>query len=926
MQVTLPAAAGSGTIENGTAAQSAPVDAHGSRVVCAASLEVGDVDQDGIPDRAEALPFVGDWATGRVGAVLIRSGADGHLLRQVTPAGPEFFGLGMQVLPRGDEGDTDLAVRVLLPPASSGGEAALAWRTVDPGTGERRGGGLFSDADAPRGAWVCGDEVEEAFSLAARPGDLDGDGDVDRDDLAAAAGTPDAGEALATVVAHFRTDGLRVGWAPDNEGGVRAAWSGAASPDASARGWDINCSHDCFFAPHRPGRPAPGRPGDGGLDPLHDPPGPGITIAPPPPPDTAWCLDDLDGDGIPEGEEDDDCDGIPNREDCDSPCFAGDPACCMDADGNGLIGQEDPGSACYRPAPASLLADVNGDGVIDSTDSAAMQAQPDAGLVILANTLDHDRDGFPDLADGLNLIDHPAVVVDDTVTTEGLIGMEVALGNASGADLVTIVYDASDPSDIDVLSLEPGPGHLRLWRPFVGGRDPRPVTDGGDWIAPGTYLVSELAQGSALAMLVEAVRPSSATGDLTIEVALEVTPPGDDPPCVHLGEMVLTAVEMQLQGHGYGESGFRRADALWAVTPDIENDPLLPFWVPGSWMIYRVVVRDPRGPEHVHTLTVGDLDLPLVRTDGEYRTPPFCCRSGPLQASDILPGFPTVTVEGAGLTISYNPSMMVASIRHMKMVLLSDRVIARIVDKVVEDMRKTKWRPTNPANPGEFGSNVHLRTSLQLAGKKRWYTDVYVDNETRVIRAIGARPANITGTTQIDAVYVVERGHELKVGSTYDPSKCRVYDIKTGVIYDGAFRKSEQYARLAELTHDGKPRYPRSKYIYRPGGFVRNPRIVTFGRALAVVGAAGIAIKGATTVHALVQSADDDDSLLRVSRAYAAVERARSQGGNLLMFQAQTAVLETVEYLNRFMPPEAELGTLVIYPAMIDAMSGVADP
>lgn len=247
--------------------------------------------------------------------------------------------------------------------------------------------------------------------------------------------------------------------------------------------------------------------------------------------------------------EDDDCDGISNQNDCDSDCYQGDnqqDCACQDDDNDGIKNQNDLDSECYESA-WKLDLDIdsdNDDGIdipsrSDAEDVAEDDYEADNKLIPI-NMIDGDIDGIVDFADGFNLngIDGDSDDVIDPDDGDGIgftplvLELQVPEGCADGV-AVSFSYSASDPSQIsydDNGNPElPSGGLFRIWtKDATEARNPLSLSgqdEAGDYVEPGLHPIGNFEfdeQGVAI-LYVEAVRIDDTGPSLPIHV--EVTSP-----------------------------------------------------------------------------------------------------------------------------------------------------------------------------------------------------------------------------------------------------------------------------------------------------------------------------------------------------------------------------------------------------------------
>lgn len=165
--------------------------------------------------------------------------------------------------------------------------------------------------------------------------------------------------------------------------------------------------------------------------------------------------------------------------------------------------------------------------------------------VIPVMDLDRDLDGMPDYADGLGLFSRLHGIFDghasDTVrrlrldqrSPNNLKPLIIQTGGTHyDTASITIGYAASNPLGITldtdgcpVLPASEPAGRMRLWTgDGTNERDPRPLGEGGMYVAPGTYSLQELGiteDHPNLRLYVEAVLPSSVNNDITIDFSMQ---------------------------------------------------------------------------------------------------------------------------------------------------------------------------------------------------------------------------------------------------------------------------------------------------------------------------------------------------------------------------------------------------------------------
>jgi len=140
---------------------------------------------------------------------------------------------------------------------------------------------------------------------------------------------------------------------------------------------------------------------------------------------------------------------------------------------------------------------------VDTSGSCTCTTSCDDVAYVAGRDGDMDGDGIPDYADGYNLM---GCGTDDDYTTSGSTDpglTPVAIGgvNLPEGAVIHVDYDASAPLDVTwtgtgttedpyVFTL-PTSGSQRLWITASSCRNGNTVEDGGDYLAPGDYTVSQ---------------------------------------------------------------------------------------------------------------------------------------------------------------------------------------------------------------------------------------------------------------------------------------------------------------------------------------------------------------------------------------------------------------------------------------------------
>lgn len=452
-----------------------------------------------------------------------------------------------------------------------------------------------------------------------------------------------------------------------------------------------------------------------------------------------------------------------------------------------------------------LAIDSDNDGQIAPADDFIEADAP--GLVLLANTLDADADGIPDYADGIGLI--PDYDAAELLTDGEFAPVVMRLSDVSNVtfNAIDLTYDESDPAGIyvsDTSFFERPNGALRLWLvPATAPRDPRPVTEGGDYVPSGVYLFETLgltATGGNLTLYLEAIRPSLESGGKTIQAELLAVGPGlEDGPADGPSDLVaITTTEIEILARGRSDTDFFRHNVLvpTELPPnDWPGPPLSNGLQWGAWQAHVIRVHDPR-PGFTE-IAVANETLPLFAIDdSKYVTPAFLCLdneelpngsfTGPVPSA-FPDGYTAVWITpGDDVTVAYNPDG--AIIRSRGILDVGDetaRLIFLVNDDIIPFMESNNWTPhpdDGTPHDGSFGQEVHRRVTNRLnVPGSAFCADVLINTQTMEIVAIGSGHSGNGILTQID-VLALEDGYTIQQGDTLDTNKVKfAFEVKTGI-------------------------------------------------------------------------------------------------------------------------------------------------
>ncbi len=568
----------------------------------------------------------------------------------------------------------------------------------------------------------------------------------------------------------------------------------------------------------------------------------------------------------------------------------------------------------------------NGLGLPDRSDQEDSQEDEQGidshpGKVLLVNDGDLDNDGVVDFFDGFGLDQN----LPEYATSYGVQFVPLVLDTPFDVfpGSFRITYDASDPNEIPLESPYqlPASGKIRIWtKDSDQPRNPNKISDGGDYVAPGEYSANEIGAfyaGQDVTLYIEAVKPSEDVGDISISAQMSGWGSDD---FTYSDEVRLTATRIQiLANDSDGLSQTEVANFVGTGIPggiDTETDGS----APGAMQSYVVKVFDPRST--ITHVNIAGQALTLTGGPGEYTTAPFVVLNSANQAlldanepyalgsgeyivpSEIVGNLQIIHIDDSSATLQYNPSKKAPVAEALKPTR-NDEIMAKTVTKVIEEMKEESWQPPPPAlgknpDPGAFGKEVHRRASQILGQRDGWIADVYVDNATKKIVAIGPRPANIRGTTQID-IAGLDNGYRPKVGDTWVPASTDVYEIKASV---SQLKIAErQVERLEALSKEGNLKFVRPAEGWKNGQWIKVPSARNVVRLLEIVGLA-------TSAWNVINYSKYDWQLEEVAEAIANAKSATDPDDrNIARLEV---IRKTRDYLSNFTPPGVALDLVFV--------------
>jgi hypothetical protein len=258
--------------------------------------------------------------------------------------------------------------------------------------------------------------------------------------------------------------------------------------------------------------------------------------------------------------------------------------------------------------------------------------------------------------------------------------------------------------------------------------------------------------------------------------------------------------------------------------------------------------------------------------------------------AQIMQGTQILDFDGATMEVTYNPNGTRGR-NEVTEPSSTEKVMVKVADEAVEQMKKEGWTPVNPADPGEFGKEVHRRVTVRLQGKKGWLMNVYVEKGTRKILSIGSYPPGVPpqNLTEVDAL-ALKANYRPTVGDVITSSEIEVYDVKNGI--RGRLSPT-QYDALKAVAGKGPVRVVRPKWVYKNGAFAVASQHARIFKLLSVLGLAWSA-------YAVINYAEYDDQWERVVEQ---VNRAKNEADpDQKCLEVAVAVQEVNLYLSNFVP------------------------
>lgn len=586
----------------------------------------------------------------------------------------------------------------------------------------------------------------------------------------------------------------------------------------------------------------------------------------------------------------------------------------LDIDSDNSADFEDPSRSHYEDS----VEDIEGD-----------DTKP--GKVVVVNNIpwpkpgeSSDGDGVPPFADGYDRLGD----FDEDDFCEGALFVPMVVSISDPGRSIQLDYDLSAPEE--VVFERDGDGEW-VWKPAPDGRfrvwlkdsdeerDARFVDNGGDLLNPdASYSLQDLGAESGateVTLFLESVRRSESVADGLFELSCDF-PAGQ---MSYADRVRVTSPEIEMWTRVWPEALWIDDDPrdleikswLFSATvfdnPNNETDEgVMPiFWAPTNFRVY-----DPR--QSLGDLQIGDsLQLPLSKPESDYFETGyvFFCDENQRSYVDSGSGFELgLELDGGGWSIltsassddifegyevryydfdesdpeiSYNPAPFQVGMWLGERVIelfnrkTPDEIIIQIAENVNDSFDET-WDSVeagyHPNHKGALGEEYESRMRSQLAGKKNWFTDVFIDNETREVLSIGDHPGvPHDERTQVDVLY--KKGG-IAVGDILpgDPDAFSIYEIKATNA-----RRLDQMDRLRAVN--SKVKVVLAKWHMKGGKAAINPRWTNKLVAIGLVAGIG------GSIYAVLNYTDHEDLWEDCEELIETVARNSAQGNEREVLQ-----------------------------------------
>jgi hypothetical protein len=445
-------------------------------------------------------------------------------------------------------------------------------------------------------------------------------------------------------------------------------------------------------------------------------------------------------------------------------------------------------------------------------DVAGNDLEP--GKVVLVNSRDEDGDGIPEYADGTSPW-HGAAFESGAGRLTPL-DLELRLRGPAeppGGPFVRLRYPESAPwmvrpwhgPDLFEMPARPSPatGTMRVWLSHDSSR-PSHAGDHGHYLAPGIYRFNNdegrqidgrwwwqdprhgrqmpgWQDGSVVRLWVEVLQTSVTTGDVALEIDVDLD--GDGPLPWRTERVRFTSVRADLEARGWEETAADYTQ-FGGLIPT-HRLPESSGWMPSTYAVYRWTIQDPRGTTAQRYVTLNGLILPLTGAPGLWRTPEFYWRGEDLGAPSYwLPG-----QSGAGQGLmpwEWNPQGDVRAKTPISKIEEHRYKIVNFLDDAIRPLVNV-WNGQGyaPTDNGAFGSKAHAELTAILDRPENradgWYANVWIRKSDRAILQIGgdALPGYPSTEVQQADVLKFRRGTQLVIGQPIPEDRLQaVYEVK----------------------------------------------------------------------------------------------------------------------------------------------------
>ncbi|HEY3244119.1 MAG TPA: PEP-CTERM sorting domain-containing protein, partial [Phycisphaerae bacterium] len=392
------------------------------------------------------------------------------------------------------------------------------------------------------------------------------------------------------------------------------------------------------------------------------------------------------------------------------------------------------------------------------------------GVIVCVNDNDNDGDGVVDFGDGFDL---DANNPDDDANPDEVdfVKMVLAIGQHIDTSVASIrvTYSASDPAQAMIAGtppvITPAPGRLRIWTQRGSAmRDKASIDNGGDYVSPGIHDASDFdfqldaaAGQRKVELWLEGIRPSPSEGVDRIEFAIDPDGPG---PQDFVGKDAVRSTVVSIK--------FIEAE-------EVAGTSILPLFNPNP-IVTLDAIANPGNAEMVNinvTGTVKDYVAPVekVRVNGAEvnvtQTSSGPDNLGPFEGNFTAP-----------LMLTGNTTLVEATaINSLNNVGKDSTLIAVMRDANFNITARTVSEnpsvPAAPANEVAFLDSYRFRIEVRNLNPVNNQLDVQFDTGVEVKTVTLSRPGN-TGPLQSNNLFLVPENLMLPGSASADVQKTRI--------------------------------------------------------------------------------------------------------------------------------------------------------